>query len=398
MKLSNVKVDQVYHNEVVQDYGEILTNSELQFMLKGIFDGLILDENGCLYGKYRNRDYCIYYKNVSYLGNSHPIFKKRIQISSDFKEIYQENLRKKVTTLLVGVYKYKDNVLLCDFDTETYKTRKAHNSSAHVYTIDLMNGERNGLFEKKDIRGNTITVFNKDNAFNFLDHKFFNEEKTKIEVFNTLDDFFENIAKQWFGMEAYADMIEHNYRNKFQPEWPGFYLEYKLEEYLDKNNLNNVITFYQNRKNGEVDLDLQFPQLGLYGDLKAHSITSGTIQGNDYKTIMDLLETQSIYYIVANHETEKDSDHNYEVTKYWNSVQNKDDLMSYSEKMKYRVKIKSYYILELNKYNKKYIDEFHQGKNSDGNARNKKIIIKKNNINNFLVHVIEFDDEIDSLV
>ena len=72
--------------------------------------------------------------------------------------------------------------------------------------------------------------------------------------------------------------------------------------------------------------------------------------------------------------------------------------MSYSEKMKYGVKIKSYYILELNKYNKKYIDEFHQGKNSDGNARNKKIIIKKNNINNFLVHVIEFDDEIDSLV
>ena len=32
-----------------------------------------------------------------------------------------------------------------------------------------------------------------------------------------------------------------------------------------------------------------------------------------------------------NHETEKDSDHNYEVTKYWNTVQNKDDLKEFSE-------------------------------------------------------------------
>ena len=398
MKLSNVKVDQIYNNEVIQDYGEILTNSELQFILKGIFSDLVLDKNGCLYGRYRDKDYCIYYKNISYLGNPHPKFKKRIQISNDFKKIYNDNLAKRITTLLIGVYKYKDNILLCDFDTKTYKSRKAHNSSAHVYTIDLMNGERIGLFEKRDIRGNIITVFSKNNSLNYLDYKLFNEEKTKIEIFDTLDDFFANITKQWFGLEAYADMIEHNYRNKFQPEWPGFYLEYKLEDYLEKNNLNNVITFYQNRKKGEVDLDLEFPQLGIYGDLKAHSISSGGIQGNDYKTIMDLLENQSIYYIVANHETEKDSDHDYKVTKYWNKVQNKKDLMSYSGKMKYEVKLKSYYILELNKYNKQYIDEFHQGKNSDGSPRNKKIIIKRKNINNFLVHVIEFDEEVDNLV
>ncbi len=108
---------------------------------------------------------------------------------------------------------------------------------------------------------------------------------------------------------------------------------------------------------------------------------------------MKLLETQSIYYIVVNHETEKDSDHNYEVTKFWNTVQNKKDLMSYSNKMKYEVKIKSYYVLELNKYNKQYIDVFNQGKNSDGSPRNPKISISMKNLNNFLVHIIEFDDE-----
>lgn len=393
MKLSNVKVDQIYHGSVIEDYGEILTNSELQFIIKGLFQNLIVEKNGYLYGKYRDKEYCIYYKNISYLGNPHPKFKKRIQISNEFKTLYDENFKKNITTLLIGVYKYKDNILLCDFNTCTYIKRKAHNSSAHVYTIDLINGERNGLFEKKDIRGNVITVFNKDNVINYLDSKLFNEDNIKIEVFDTLDDFFIHMAKEWLGMEAYADMIEHNYRNKYQPEWPGFYLEYKLEEYLIKNNKQDVITFYQNRKKGEVDLDLQFPQLGFFGDLKAHSVSSSGIQGNDYETIMKLLETQSIYYIVANHETEKDSDHNYEVTKFWNTVQNKKDLMSYSNKMKYGIKIKSYYILELNKYNKQYIDVFNQGKNSDGSPRNPKISISMKNLNNFLVHIIEFDDD-----
>ena len=107
---------------------------------------------------------------------------------------------------------------------------------------------------------------------------------------------------------------------------------------------------------------------------------------------MNLLDNQNIYYIVANHETEKDKDHDYMVTKYWNSQQNKNDLMSYSNKMKYSVRIKSYYVLELNKYNKKYIDIYHQGKNSDGTPRNPKISISIKNINNFLVHVINFDE------
>lgn len=393
MKLSNIKVEQVYHGEVIEDFGEILSASELRFLLKGMFESLDLRENGYLYGKYRDKEYCIFYKNVSYLGNPHPKFKKRIQIPTEFKKLYEENKQKNIVTLLIGLYKYKDNILLCDFDTKTYINNKTHNSSAHVYTIDLINGERVGLFVKKDIRGNIITVFNKDNVTNFLDKKLFNEENIKIEIFDTLDDFFVNMTKEWLGIEAYAEMIEHNYRSKYQSEWPGYYLEYKLENYIKDNNKDDIITFYQNRKKGEVDLDLRFPELGFYGDLKAHTISNKGIQGNDYDTIMKLLETQSVYYIVGNHETEKDRDHDYVVTKYWNEHQNKKDLKSYSNKMKYSVKFKSYYILELNKYNKKYIKMFKQGKNSDGSPRKPKISISIKNLNNFLVHKIEFIEE-----
>lgn len=393
MNRSNVKVEQIYHGIVVEDYGEILNKNELQFVLKDIFPSLTVQKDNYLYGAYRNKNFCIFYKNISYLGNPHPKFKKRIQLPLDFKKVYEENRLKNIETLLIGVYKYKDNILLCDFDTKTYLTRKSHNSSAHVYTIDLLNGERNGLFVKKDIKGNVITVFNKDKVLEFLDKKLFNEDANTIEIFDTFDDFFINLSKEWFGLQVYSDMIENNYRNKYQPEWPGFYLEYKLEEYLRNNNKENIITFYQNKKKNQIDLDLKFPKLGFYGDLKAHSIDSSGIQGNDYNTIMKLLENQSIYYIVANHETEKDSNHNYEVTKFWNKKQNKKDLMSYGRKMKNSVKIKSYYILEFNKFNKKYIDIFYQGKNSDGSPRNPKICISMKKIDNFLVHIVEFDEK-----
>jgi len=391
MRKSRVKVEQIHNGKVIEDYAEILSKKELQIVLKDVFKNVEVRNDGYLYGSYRDKKYCIIYKNISYLGNPHPIFKKRIQIPLQFKNIFEKNKQSNIITLLVGVYKYKDNVLLCDFDTKTYVNKKSHNSSAHVYSIDLLNGERNGMFEKKDIRGNLITIFNTVNVNNYLDKKLLNKSNTTIEVFDTLDEFFNNMAKEWFGIEVYAEMIENNYRNKYQPEWPGFYLEYRLEKYLKERKKESVIKFYQDRKNGGVDLDLKFPQLGYYGDLKAHSISSGGIQGNDYNTIMNLLENQSIYYIVANHETEKDKDHNNIVTKYWNKKQSKDDLLSYANKMKYSVKIKSYYILELNKYNKKYIDIYHQGRNSDGRPRNPKISISMKNINNFLVHTIDFD-------
>lgn len=394
MKLSNIMVEQITtDNTIVEDYGEILYKNELVKIFIDNFTNIRIINN-IIYGEINSKKYCIFYKNISYLGTPHPFHKKRIQIPESFKKLYNENITKGIKTLLLGVYKYHDTLLFCDFDTTNYVNNKAHNSSAHVSSIDLLNGERNGYFSKKDIRGNIVTVFDKNNIEKYLNTKLFGIYTT-FDVFETLDDFFNSITKEWIGVEAYSEMIADNYRNKYQPEWPGFYLEYKLERFLDENDKNEIITFYQNRKKGGVDLDLKFPQLGFYGDLKAHSTNSTGIQGNDYTTVMDLLENQIIYYIVANHDTEKDKDHDYIVTKFWNEQRNKTDLMSYANKMKYSIKIKSYYVLELNRYNKKYIDIYHQGRNSDGSPRNPKISISIKNINNFLVHIVEFDEKSD---
>ena len=140
MQLSSVKVEQIdSSNNVVIDYGETLSKQEIINIAQDIFSNVVLRDNN-IYGRYNKTDFCLYFKNISYLGNPHPIFKKRIQIPNSFKELYDKNSYSNIKTLLLGIYKYKNNILFCDFDTKTYVSRKMNNSSAHIYTIDLLKG------------------------------------------------------------------------------------------------------------------------------------------------------------------------------------------------------------------------------------------------------------------
>lgn len=390
MYYSNIRVEQINERlEVVEDYGEILTREEMICIFERYFPAVEY-RNGCLYGKYGVDRFCIYFKNVSYLGTPHPYFKKRIQIGDTFKDIYAENTRLGIHTLLMGVYKYKGTILFVDFDVTKYAARKAHNSSAHVYTIDLKNGLLFGVFQKEDINKNLITVVNTANVDKFLRSKFDSNVDLRLDFIAVLDDFFISLPKRWHGIASYQEMVEARFNNALQPEWPGFYLEYNLAKYIREHGVEDIIQYSQNKKKGEVDLDLFFPQVGSYGDLKAHSNDSPGIQGNDWDTIMSVIEKSSIYYIVCNHDTEKDKDHDFEVTMCWNTLLQKDNLMSYSNKMKNSVELTSYLVLEINRFNSRYLDVFHQGHNSDGSHRAPKISIKRQNISNFLIHQINF--------
>ena len=78
MYYSNIKVEQINERfEVVEDYGEILTREEMICIFERYFPALE-HRNGCLYGNYGTDRFCIYFKNISYLGTPHPFFKKRI--------------------------------------------------------------------------------------------------------------------------------------------------------------------------------------------------------------------------------------------------------------------------------------------------------------------------------
>ena len=392
MQLSNVKVEQVKKNgDVLLDYGEILSKKEEIELILQSFPHTHLEDNQ-IQGKYDSCKFSLVVHNISYLGNPHPLFKKRIQINNRFKDIYCNNKLKSIDTLLIGIYKYKDNVLFCDFDTSTYIDRKLNNSSAHVYTIDLLKAVENGFFQKTDMNGNTITIFTEEKIMDFYKYKFsHNEIESKIEIVNTFDDFFASISKDWYGIECYQEMIEANYNNKFQSEWGGFYLEFLLNQYIEEKNISNIIRFNKQKAINKIDLDLYFPKINSFGDLKTHSESSGGILGNDLETIKKIIENGKIYYVVCNHKTTKDKDNEYVVTTFWNTVQGKDNLMSYANKMKHSIHLESFYILEINKYNFKYIDIFNQGINSDGKKRNPKISISNKNINNFIIHMVFFD-------
>ena len=324
------------------------------------------------------------------MGTPHPYFKKRIQIGDNFKQVYSDNQSKGITTLLMGVYKYKETVLFVDFDVAKYATRKSHNSSAHVYTIDLKNGLLFGIFQKEDFNKNIITVFNTENVTRYLQSKLEKGVDLRLDFIAFLDEFFTHLPKNWNGADCYREMHDAGFNNALQPEWPGFYLEYKLQKFIKEQNAAHVVKYSQNKRKGEIDLDLYFPQVGSYGDLKAHSNDSSGIQGNDWDTIMSVIDKSSVYYVVCNHDTERDRDHNNEVTIFWNTQLRKANLLSYASKMKHSVQLTSYYVLEINRFNKQYLDVFHQGHNSDGSPRNPKISIKIKNIGNFLIHQMNF--------
>lgn len=387
---SNIKVEQITADyQVVEDYGEILSKAEMSRILLSNFPETSY-KNGCIYGTRAKKKYCIYFKNISYLGTPHPHFKKRIQIGDNFKDVYRENQRNNIQTLLLGVYKYKDIILFVDFDITRYVAKKSHNSSAHVYTLDLKNGLLLGVFQKEDINKNIITVFNEANVEKYLSSKIEGTTDLRQDFVVILDDFYTRLHKQWHGIASYQEMLNAGFNNALQPEWPGFYHEFKLDQYIKQHNVSHAIQYKQNKRKGEVDLDLYFPQVSAYGDLKAHSNDSTGIQGNDWDTIMDVIQTTSVYYIVCNHNTEKDRDHNNEVTIFWNTQLGKPNLLSYANKMKNSVELTSYYILEINRFNQQYLDVFHQGHNSDGSPRNPKISIKMRNIGNFLIHQMNF--------
>ena len=213
------------------------------------------------------------------------------------------------------------------------------------------------------------------------------DEEKFAPVSQIVLDFFRNEQRTWYGRECYETMVSADYRNKFQPEWPGFFLEYRFEEYITRNQLQSLVRYAQDKKKGGIDLDLFFPQISQYGDLKAHSNSSSSVQGNDLKTIKDCINAPGghVYYIVGSHNTEKDSDHEYEVTFTWNGLQHKSDLLSYAKKMKYSVTFTDVTILDICKGNEQYLKIFKQGVNSNGKPREPKIMVDRSDFEKFMI-------------
>lgn len=259
------------------------------------------------------KKYILLHKAISYLGNPHPIFKKRIQIPDWWQEFCEKakaaNLDYDIR--FIGVYHYQNNVIFADFIKDTYLQHGLHNSSAHIYTNDLYQAVRNGVFHREDQYGNHIYSVRAKDFEDYL-----------IGTKTGDNDLFELFAKfnngfsfgQWlYAVDKIKEMHGDNWRHWQQAEWAGWFLEYKFNKFTIDNNtlalMKYVGTDNKGHKEGTFDFDIWFDRDQFYGDLKASDINKTSTPGNDQETFVECINKHDrFWYVIYEHETIKDDE------------------------------------------------------------------------------------------
>ena len=337
-------------------------------------------------------------RTCTYLGNPHPIFKKRVQLPLWFND-YTNDISKKnpnIDVRYIGVYHYGDehhgdNVIFVDFKKDTYLTKKGHNSSAHVYTNDLFQAMTYGVFTKEDYFGNRVSAICRDK---FRDYIIGNvsETATLFDLFRKFNCGF-TFGKWLKALDIIKEMHKNEWHQWRQAEWAGWFLEYKFNKFTIENNITNQMRYVgsSQKREGDLDFDIRFDEEDFYGDLKASDIKKKETPGNAKKNLIECIyKFDKFWYVVYEHETLKDSkETNYEATisrnRYIKSVDptyDKDE-MSYHERMKNSVKFMKMSIIEINRVNfREVLTDFNQGHQPDGKARKPKFNINKKVLEN----------------
>lgn len=342
------------------------------------------------------------FRALTYLGNPHPIFKKRSQFPEWFQEYFcnTKDLHPDYDIRLIGVYHYDGNIIFVDFKTDTYMQHGLHNSSAHIYTNDLLMGMTYGVFEKIDQNGNTITAIRQDRFKDYI-----------LGIRHHDDNLFDLFRQfncgypfgQWlYALDAIKQMHHDEWQQWRQAEWAGWFLEYKFDNFITNNHLENKMRYIgsSNKGDGELDFDIHFEEADFYGDLKASDATKKEAPGNDQRNLMECIyRYDKFWYVIYEHETIKDKDKEYEATIARNTYLNeydptrKNSLLSYGNKMKHSVRFIRMSIIELNRINyREALKEFRQGHQPDGSQRAPKFNINKRNIDNFVVFRYTYEE------
>ena len=344
--------------------------------------------------------------NVTYLGTPHPLYKKRIQLKSYYPDYLTKNNRNSLKTLYLGIYTYKKTRLFVVFETDTYAGKKSHNSSAHVYSVNLQYAQKAGKFDKVDAFGNHIKIFNTYEFVRYI--KTLGGEmlggttgEDIIELINNrFSEFKKEIPSVWNGIDSYKELAEDKGKTLRQDKWQGFYFELLFKKFLNNKGIDDL-SIYQDKKKNGIDLDFIFNNFDwTFGDLKAEQIDED-ILGNAYDSFDNVIKehTGVVYYVVCLIESEKDSQHDYQVTRYWNTL--RDDPYTTEEEMrerigktmKYSVSPKKLCVLKIDKVAYEILKKtpFAQGINSNGKARPPKLKVKKDMIDALSVFSVNFD-------
>lgn len=344
-----------------------------------------------------NKNNIIALKQITYLGKPHEAYKKRAQMPTWFPEVYEKHTNEGKKVFFMGVYTYKDNVILFNFRLDSYKGNKFNNSSAHVLVNDIYQATTNGYYKKIDKNNNIIDCF----RIEYLDaivsgEKFINSELNVIEEFNKQFDFNQDLHV----MKCVPEMYNVAWPDRNQGEWPGFYLEYRFDKFLKEHNSEEFIKFQKIKDNTNYDFDLFFPTANFYGDLKSSNISKKDSPGNDKRSLDEYLQNDGkFWYLIYEHDTMLAKENGNKATIEWNEFRfangykkmQKDGKinwnLSYKNKLKETVTYRRMFVLEVNNANKHLVfKDFNQGVQPDGSKRKGKYMIKKKDIDNFIIY------------
>lgn len=410
--MANLKSEQLRSDLGLEiNYDQPLSTSE---MMKNIIN--ILGKSNCYIEKVNNKK-LLFYKHsntievlllasITYMGGNgqHPIYKKRMQLKKWYKDIvnYYSN-KSNYNVRFIGVYHYQNNIIFAEFNKDSYVKKKMNSSAAHVYTNDLYQAMKNGSFKRKDRNKNEITTIKYIKFKDYLDN---NMSKYSNDLFNIFTLFNEgDFFGKWISAKvAIPEMHKENWNKWKETEWPGWYLEFKMNSFIKEKCLENKILYVgsSHKRAGELDFDLWFGEDNFYGDLKASDIDKKEAPGNDQNSFIECINKYNkFWYIIYEHNTIKDNEtNNYDATRFranyikdnneWPLGKQFDEL-SYYKRMKNSIKFIKMYIIELNRINfRNVLSDFNQGKQPSGDARNPKFKISKKNIDNFIVYEQDF--------
>lgn len=348
----------------------------------------------------RFREQVLFMKQVTYLGNSWPAFKKRIQIPKTWIAAHQQALAEGLTPRFVGIYRHQDVTIFVDFDPSTYVQRKANNSAAHVATNDLYQAQTLGVFSREDRNGNVLTSVPSDRFADYLLGRTDGAD-ARVEAFARFNSEFLT-GDRIEALDAVREMHGADWPDPFHGEWAGFYLEYRFDRFIRSHDLDSQVEFQKEKKKGQFDFDLIFrdhDRIEHYGDLKASSIKRVDSPGNDAADLRRCVETFGrFWYVLYEHDTWHGRDDSDQPTIAWNDWRRSVggyakgkvktfNPLTYASRFKAAVRFSKMSILEINEANFSLaLGDFHQGQQPGGAARALKVMIKKRNIENFLIY------------
>ena len=344
-------------------------------------------------------DQLIMKKQITHLGHPWPAFKKRIQVPRTWLEAERRARAEGLVPRFVGIYHHEGVTIFVDFDPSTYVGRKANNSAAHVATNDLYQAQTLGQFSRTDRNGNRLTSVRADELASYL-RSGYDERNPHLEILDRFSDAFLDGARLE-GLAAVQEMYAAGWPDKFQNEWAGFYVEFRLSRFLRENKLRGWLDVQKEKRKGEFDYDLRFlahGKLEHYGDLKASNIEVSDSPGNDAENFYRCLsETGRFWYVIYEHETWHGRDNGNTSTVAWNDWRRSVghigrggvyDPLSYAGRFKEAVRFVGVKILEVNHANAGMVlGDFQKNfRQPDGKPRKGKVMIRKRDIDNFLIY------------